>query len=192
MLTFSVNREVDLSGINFTAKTWYGREWLGETYMRAVGGSLGAAPVIPSMDKWGFGCTQKTNLSKMRREVEIISENDLEDGQKGVVLERADETLNPNLVTYDKEALAFEEEEYYQQQLEQFASMRELIFLEHQVDFALLLLQAANYVRAAQEKIRFLNSQYLRLDTLVADILTGSTWHEDLQRMTNQPLVCLG
>lgn len=192
MLTFSVNQEVDLSGINFTAKTWYGREWMGETYMRAVNGGLGSAPVIPSMDKWGFGCTQKTNLGKVRKEVEIISEGDLESGQKGVVLERADESLNPELVTYDKDALVYEEEEYYQQQLEQFVSMRELIFLEHQVDFALLLLQASNYVRAAQEKIRFLNSQYFNLDTLVSDILAGATWREDLHKMTNQPLVDLG
>lgn len=191
MLTFSVNHEVDLSGINFEAKTWYGREWMGTTFQRAVEGKLGSAPSIPDIDKWGFGCTQKATLGKLRREVEIISENDLEEGQRGVVLERAD-SVNPNLVTYDKEALTYEEEEYYQQQLDQFVSMRELIFLEHQVDFALLLLQAANYVKAAQEKIRYLNKQYYHLDTLVADILAGSSWREDLYKMSNQPLVSLG
>ena len=184
MLTFSINREVDLSGINFTARQWQGREWMGETYIRAVDGKLGAAPHIQSIDRWGFGCEQNTNLAKMAKETEIITEEELTAGRKGIVLERACEKES-NLISYDKEALCYEEE------LEQFVSMRELIFLEHQVDFALLLLQAANYVRAAQEKIRYLSSQYMRLDVLVADILAGATWREDLCELTRQPLVSL-
>lgn len=180
MLSFSLNQRVDLSGINFDAKTWQGREWLSTLYINAVEGKLGYAPKC-NADAYGYGAEVNTKRNMVSTSVPIITSDELEDGNKGVCLELMTEFATE----IDK---SYEEEEFYKQQFDQFVDMRELIFLEKSVDFAVLVLQAARYVKAAQSKLRELRNEYARLDELISGVLSGATWQSDLRKLAETPI----
>lgn len=191
MVSFSINKFIDLSEVDLTpregAEHWLGREWLGTIYIQCADGSKGLKPVIPNLDAYAYACEMHTRLKDSRDTVPIITEDELEAGRKGIMLEQIDEHTAINAVS--KLDLTFEEEQEYQQQFEQFVDMRELIYLEKSIDFADLVLQAFRQVPTAIEAIRELNKEYAHLDTLLETVLRGADWQSDLNKLVHRPIL---
>ena len=208
MRTFSLNPDTTFNNINFeipkdeeghdAPNAHYVREWMGEVWEKAVDGKLKPGTTIPNMVSYGFGCSIISKYKSMetdkwgrRKYEELIEESDLEQGHKGIVLDRVeDPEVQQNLCTYD--TLPYEEEEFYKYNLNQFIDMRDLIFREHNVDFAILLLDASRLLTPAIEKVRELKKVYVGIDELITSLIQeGTPWFRDLTELSKQPILDL-
>lgn len=180
MFTFSVNREVDLSKLDCHPKTPLGREWLSQAYRMMY---LNPGKEIKNIDAYAYGSMTKDNLKKKSTETELITEDELEAGFKGVCLE----------VYVSEEAqdafLSYEERECYEQAIIEFEDMREYIFLEMQIDLAQTVLNASMSIKTAADKLAYLCDTYTGLRQLIADIAKEQfSWKSEIQRIAATPL----
>lgn len=194
MISFSVNRQVDLSEVDLMPREgnshWLGREWLSTIYLQCVDGRKGPKPVIPNLDAYAFACEEHRLLKDTKVNVPIITEEELEKGSKGIMLEQLNKYATEKSSGID---LSFEEQEEYDQIFESFKDTRAYIYLEKGIDLAELILQAYSMVPTA---IKTLRSIYKEFETpsgsfeqTVQVLLHGENWHEDMQNLASTPIL---
>ena len=190
MISFSVNKQVDLSEVDLMPRDgkqhWIGREWASTLYQQCVEGSKGLKPVVPSLDAYAYACEENTKLKKFKEAVPIISEEELEAGHKGVVLEQLSTYAVQKSCSLD---LTFEDEDEYNSMFEEFVSMRELIYLDMSVDYANLLLQAYRCAAPAVEALQKLHEEYKRLDEITKTIVKCPHWLDDIVAVLHKPII---
>lgn len=193
MISFSLNRQVDLSEVDLVPREgqqhWLGREWLGEVYLQCASGQKGSKPVIPNLDAYAYACEEHTRLKNYKEYVPIVSEDEVEQGFKGIMLEQLEQFSDHTVQQTCSIDFSFEEEDEYRAIFNDFVDMRELIFLDKSIDFVDLLLQAERCVPTAVKVLQDLHKEYARLEDLTRGILKGKHWKEDLIRLTHEPIV---
>lgn len=180
MRTLSINRTVDLSNFNFEARTQKGREWVGPLYIKACYGDI---PFLESPDYYAIGVARNSKLKEASsRECPIISEEELENGYKGVVVERfASGRVEPAY-------LSLEIEDEFEKGIEEFRGLRDLVFRETQVDIAVTLLEAYRGMTPAVSMLTKLSQDYAHLYELFRTLLKAPNWRSALEGLVaNEP-----
>lgn len=199
MISFSVNisGKIDVSGINFEATDDLTREYLSSFYLAAATGNWGTdltdsesrSPKTYAL-KAHKNNNIKANTVKARREVPIITADELDEGSVHGFCPDAPNMDNPALFTEDIANTArFDEREYYEAQMAQFIDMREYIYLEDQMDIANLLIQANQRSERAIKAIQGLRQKFVGLDELIKDVLKCSNWLRRLEALQRTPIV---
>lgn len=81
MLTFSINPDIYAFKGNYTPHTQEGREWLSTMWENAINGKCDNN-VDP--DAYGYVCGENSMKVKVKREVQIVTVEEKEDGAKGI------------------------------------------------------------------------------------------------------------
>lgn len=94
MITFSINPNVYAFKGNYNPTTQAGREWLSTMWEKVIRGECDN-DVNP--DAYGFVCDKNSNLAKSSKEVQIITMEEQENGERGIaetVLRYVDEDID--------------------------------------------------------------------------------------------------
>ena len=177
MFSFSVNREVDFTNIDIIPKTELGREWMSEMYIKALNGAVTAGNV----DAYAFGCALNVEKNKVKREVPLITADELSAGYKGQLVDSfsADKASYEDAHRLTFAVDDFEEDSSYANALAQLEDIRPVIFNELHIDIANTLMGGS---------LKNLISKYEKLGDVIKTILAHADSRFDIQRIASMPV----
>ncbi len=161
MLTFSVNpsiyegfKKINKSNLPTTEK---GKEWLGTVWLNAH--KLGESVDV---DAYGYKCDENTQKKNQSREVTLLSNEELEEGKKGVSESVA--------FYYDNKIEDIIEKSEIVTISEEFFDMREYLIAEADVDIWYVLTKAMEHNKRAMMKLKELSEEF-SMYNLIKDVL---------------------
>lgn len=186
MFSFSVNREVDFTNIDIIPKTELGREWMSEMYIKALNGAVTAGNV----DAYAFGCALNVEKNKVKREVPLITADELSAGYKGQLVDSfsADKASYEDAHRLTFAVDDFEEDSSYANALAQLEDIRPVIFNELHIDIANTLMCGLSTLNGSVASLKNLIAKYEKLGDVIKTILAHADSRFDIQRIASMPV----
>lgn len=138
------------------------REWVGEAFCRAT---MGAVREDTDMGAYGAVCEKNTMLATSKREVQVVSSEDMDDGARGV----ADVVFN--YVDSNLDSIVDSEEVRYF--VGQFIDMRDYLLVEEGCDLYTVFIRARDGVTRSIARLRDLIEKYNMTD-MIQSLLSNS------------------
>lgn len=186
MFSFSINREVDFTNISLVPETQLGREWLSEMYLKALNGSVTSG----NIDAYAYGCALNVEKNKVKREVPLITADELSAGYKGQLMDSfsADKASYEDAQRLSYAGDDFEEDSVYADALAQLEDIRPVIFNELHIDIANTLMGGLNTLSGSVISLKNLIAKYERLGDVIKTILAHADSRFDIQRIASMPV----